>query len=468
MSGRGQVRHFGNTANNAFHNVVLLREHAGIESELPIRMFGLAHPISAPAWDAIEFEVPSVEWVAQPDWSMIPDAVSINTEYTDIAPPPPPESGSPVPAPGPLAAARSVAGRAFEAQYGKRWAQPLFDISYRRVLSRRPVIREHAQRVDVLYGSDSMMWAQVEPTSSRYVCFEHGTIRWIADGAQETAVVRRAYRDQVARAQQLWVTNLDPRTLEIAEDVAPGRWSALPHPFVPDARVPFAGSRAKREQLLAATGSEYLILLPSSQNWAKTHDKGSKKALTAFVELRRAGIPVGLAAVEWGLQLAESKALLDEAGVGGHVTWIPPMARFSLQRMMADVDVVWDQFGLDAFGALALRAVEQGTPLVSRGLVPAAERLIGGPVPWLQAATTEEIVRETTGLVEEIGRDGRSAVIEGTRSRYRDWFLDRHSAALTARLQGDVYAKMLDGTFEPGDAAPDQWARLLGEGPRED
>ncbi len=457
-----RVRHFGNTANNAYYNALLLKQYVGIESDLPIDMFGLHHAISAPAWETVDFEVPSAEWVAKPDWALIPKAGAINSEYSDLGTTV--TSGSTIPSPpreGLRARTMSVARAVINPMYGKHWAQPIFDLSYRWVLSRRAVLPVLADRVNVLYGADSLIKMKVPNPSPRTVCLEHGTIRWIADGDRETAVIRRAYRRQVAQAMHVWVTNLDPRTLEIAEDVAPGRWSALPHPFMPDSRVPLPGSASRRNELLRQTRSESLVLLPSSQNWSKHHDKGSIKALSAFVELRRAGVDVGLVAVEWGLQLEESKVFLDEAGVGANVVWVPPMARFGLQRMMANVDVVWDQFGLDVFGALALRAVEQGTPLVSRGLAAAGEQLIGGPVPWHPAATTEEIVRETTAVLEEMGRRGRDTVIEETRARYRSWLLERHSPALTATLQHDVYARIIDGTFEQGTAAPNQWATLL-------
>lgn len=463
------VRHFGNTANNAYYNAMLLEQYAGIESELPIRMFGLQHAISAPAWESVDFEVPNADWVARPDWSLISGAVTLNSEYSDLESSVVSESAAALPSTRDLRTRVMSLARAWlDPLYGKRWAQPIFDLSYSWLLSRRSVRAESADRVDVLYGADALIRLKAPRPSSRMVCLEHGTVRWIADGDRETAVFRRAYREQVKQAQHLWVTNLDPRTLEIAEDVAPGRWSALPHPYLLDSRVPFPESGPRRQALLQQTRSDRLVLLPSSQNWSKHHDKGSKKALSAFVELRRRGSDVGLVAVEWGLQLAESKAFLDEAGVGANVAWVSPMARLSLQRMMADVDVVWDQFGLEAFGALALRAVEQGTPLISRGLAPIGEQLIGGPVPWRHAATTEEIVRETGEVFEDIVRTGRSIVIESTRARYRAWLLERHSPAITAALQRDVYASMLDGTFEPGTAAPDQWAKMLDERPRED
>lgn len=459
-----KVRHFGNTANNAYFNVRLLDQFTNLESVLPIQMYGLRHAISAPAWEAIEFDVPSVEWVDTPDWSPIPEAVTVNRHFAGMDPVSALGSNDDATSAGVSGFARfttSLRTRLFGPLRGQRWAQPLIDIRDRQSLAGRPTISEAADAINLLYGSGSLYSSQPQQNATRTVCFEHGTVRWIADGDRDLAAYRQAYRKQVEQAQHLWVTNLDPRTLEVAEDVAPGRWSALPHPYVPDPRVPFAESVSRREELLRQTGSDALVLLPASQNWSKHHDKGSMRALLAFVELRRKGVNVGLVAVEWGLQLAESKQFLEQAGVGDNVAWMPPMARITLQRLMANVDVVWDQFGLEVFGALALRAVEQGTPLVSRGLAPMGETLIGGPVPWQQAATTDGIVRETVAVLEDMSRCGRATVVAETRARYRGWLLERHSAEMTAVLQRDVYTSMLEGSFEPGSAAPDQWAKYL-------
>lgn len=464
-----KVRHFGNTANNAYHNVLLLERYAGIESELPIRMFGLQHAISAPAWEGVDFQVPNTAWVAQPDWSVFSEAVAVNTHYSDMEPP----SGSDVEPSSPAGGDRltrlvsAARTRLFGPLRGRRWAEPLIDLRDRQLLAKRPVLSEPDDQINLLYGSGSLFVSQIPRQASRTVCLEHGTIRWIADGSRGEKAFRQEYRRQVQQSMHLWVTNLDPRTLEVAEDVAPGRWSAFPHPFMPDPRVPFAESLPRRRELLRQTGSEFLVLLPASQNWSPHHDKGSMTALLAFVELRRKRVDVGLVAAEWGQQVAESKAFLERAGVGANVVWMPPMARFPLQRMMANVDVVWDQFGLDGFGALALRTIEQGTPLVSRGLAPVGEQFIGGPVPWRAAAKTDEIVRETTEVLEEMGRRRRDTVITETRTRYRAWLFDRHSPTLTAALQRDRYAEILDGSFQPGTVDSDEWPRRFGAGVRE-
>lgn len=456
-----RVSHFGNTANNAFYNSRLLDEHAGIGSELPIRMFGLEHAISAPAWEVVDFDPPNAEWVKHPDWSMFPEAVAVNARYTDL--PVPASDSAAAPAAGGMQKIRDAALRRAAALRGARWAQPLFEFRDRRHFAAREVIAEPEDRINIMYGADSVAWLRQSESSTRMVCLEHGTIRWVGDGNRATRLFQDAYRAQLGKARHVWVTNLDPRTLDLAEELVPGRWSAFPHPFLFDPRVPFAES-ARRQDLLERTGSASLVLLPSSQNWSRTHDKGSAKALDAFVELRRTGADVGLVAAEWGLQVEESKAFLERSGVAAHVAWVAPMARFPLQRMMADVDLVWDQFGLDAFGSLALRVTEQGTPLISRGLTPAGERVIGGPVPWRPAVSTDDIVRETREVLDEIARDGRDRVMEDYRSRYRAWLLETHSPEVAVSLQLEVYRGILDGSWRSGSAAPDRWATMIAEG----
>lgn len=461
-----RVRHLSNTANNAFHNVQLLERYAMIESELPIQMIGLRHAVSAPAWEVVEFDVPSSDWVAEPDWANIPEALEVNSRYTDLeAGSSRDESGSSVAAPGIATALRT---RLFGSLRGKRWSRPLIDARDRLALRARPILPELENGITLLYGSSSLFGAQVSRSAQRTVCLEHGTVRWIADGKREERAFRDAYRQQVQRSQHLWVTNLDPRTLEVAEDVAPGRWSVLPHPSMPDPRVPFAESPQRRQQLLAHTNSAHLILLPASQNWSSDHDKGSITALRAFVQLRRAGVDVGLVAVEWGHQLEESKAFLEQSGMTRHVTWVPLMPRLALQRTMANVDVVWDQFGLEVFGALALRALEQGTPLVSRGLAAEGERFIGGPVPWRAAGTSDEIVRETTAILKDMVARGRNAVIAETTDHYRGWLSYRHSPAVTASLQQVRYEQILEGHRESGGSAPDGWPTLVASGVQRD
>lgn len=460
-----KIHHLGNTANNAFHNVLLMNRFTNWKSELPIRMFGLTHAISAPAWEIVQFQTQDAAWVAEPNWAAFPEAQRINSQFSDIfsqnqvsdleSP-----SAEYAPASSTLPAAEKV-----KRLVGRSIARSPFHKSFNTFLVKRAIrsstpLNLDSQDIAIVYGADSLLKTRPPQPLTQAVSLEHGTVRWIADGPATDLEWRKMYQQQVQKTQHLWVTNLDPRTLEIAEDIMPGRWTATPHPFMFDYRVPFLGVTQKRNALLHRTRSEYLVLLASSQNWSKHHDKGSKKALDAFIELRQAGVPVGLVAAHWGLQVEESKALLAEAGLGEHVEWVSPMPRFELQQMMANVDVIWDQFGLDAFGALALRALEQGAPLVSRGLKPEGEALIGSPVPWMEASSCESIVSCTRSLFDEMNRRGRNVVLDEISIHYRTWLETFHSPAITAQLQDELYTQLLSGS---SGSRPDAWARLTRE-----
>lgn len=456
-----RITHLGNTANNAFHNVRLLHEYAGIEASLPIQMFTVTHAMSAPAWDVAEFVAPNAAWVAAPDWSIHSSAAAINADFSDL---PVAEahvhSAQPVELSEPPAQERLT----LKQQVGRTIAKtPLYPYLNEALVRRslHPVSSRSTTELTLLYGPDSLSQLSVGRRDRGLISLEHGTVRWIADGAADGRFARKRYAQQLRNTEHLWITNLDERTFEIAEDVVPGRWSALPHPFMFDERVPFETNAANRASLLQTTNSEALVLVASSQNWSKHHDKGSRKALEAFVALRLAGEPVGLIAVEWGLQLEESKQFLREAGVDEHVHWIAPLPRIPLQQLMADVDVVWDQFGLDAFGALALRTLEQGTPLVSRGLTEVGASMIGSQVPWLLATEIEEIQRRTSDVINHIQRRGREVVMQEFRTNARSWLERYHSPRITAQLQSEVYNAVVSGDWHRGASLPDAWARLV-------
>lgn len=424
-------------------------------------MFGLNHAMSAPAWEAVDFQVRDAEWVSNPTWFTFPEAYETNKKFTDIVMSEMTSNEAEI-----TNYFEKVEKLSFKQHVGRFIARTPFSSSFNNLLLKRnlrsyPALECTASKITMIYGADSLFTLRIPRDPINTVALEHGTIRWIADGAKDGAIWRKKYKEQLQKVNHVWVTNLDPRTIEIAEEFVPGKWSALPHPFMFDERVPYATDELTRTKLLSELDSEALVLLASSQNWSKHHDKGSIKALEAFIELRKQGVAAGLVAVEWGLQLQESKDLLKAAGVSQFVKWVSPMPRHSLQRMMACVDVVWDQFGLDAFGALALRTLEQGTPLISRGLAPAGEQLIGGPVPWIQAISQEDIVRETTKLFLDIRQRGRSVVMNEYSSNYRKWLDNNHSPQITATLQNHVYSALIHNQFETGSAQPSAWANLI-------
>jgi len=289
---------------------------------------------------------------------------------------------------------------------------------------------------------------------------EHGTLRWIRVGSPGDLRDRERYKRRVSEADHVWVTNLDLQTLEIAEDLASGKWSALPHPYV--LSNDFWGSQtaiehATRPQLLENLQSDFLIFLPSSINWSRHHNKGTDKALEAFIALRKMDHPVGLVCADWGHQVADARDLLHKAGVSKHVTWISPLPRIMLQRFMQEVDLVWDQFGLAAFGALAIRAMEAKVPLISHGLRKESIDLIGEDPKWLPANSSGEIISKSLEVIETSSALGKLGCDSLYSDPQYDWLMRRHHQSLTLSIQQLRYEGLISGAR--GEAKPDAWAR---------
>jgi glycosyltransferase involved in cell wall biosynthesis len=447
-----KVIHLGNTANNAYHNAKILKSEVNVDSVLPIRMFGNTHPISAPAWDEIDFAIPDASWVTFPNWSLIGGQADLNSRFTDITP----ESTGSHHQKTRASFHHKILSVLRKLYILKLLNWVIREISFR-VRRSVPTYRNH---ITITYGADSVPTLSLNRPSRNVVALEHGQLRWVLNGPKEDRKIRELYKRQLANVSHVWVTNLDPETILAAKSLVPGKWSAFPHPFEFDSRVPYKSDETMRRSFLSSTRSSFLVLLASSQNWSQHHNKGSQTAAEAFVKLRNAGVDIGLIAVEWGLDVERTKQYFLDNKVSEYVSWVMMMPRHRLQKLMASVDAVWDQFGLEAFGALALRAMEQGCPLVSRGLSIEGQALIGSQVPWECAATSEEIVSSTTRIFEGIVRLGRESFHMEAGKTYRAWLDHFHSTSITASLQMDRYNELLSPVEVIRDAEPDAWRVL--------
>lgn len=304
---------------------------------------------------------------------------------------------------------------------------------------------------------------QSPPPASRrhhmkHVLLEHGTVRWSADAPLDSADAhaRHLYAEQCKSADHLWVTNLDTRTLELAEEYASGRWSVLPHPYVIDQNCPYDSEPDTRSSLLAATDSEFLMLSASSMSLGGDQNKGTRKLIEAMSLLRREmGLPIGFLMVEWGTDITQVKDLCAASGLSRHIRFVKPMSRVRMQRTMAACDALADQFHYEAFGALSIRAWEQGIPVVSRRISRAACKLVGEPPPVHDASNAEQIARAVAALWEQQSVDGREKYILDHRNRSRSWLLRRHHHELTRSLQMARYTELVEG--EPAPAEPGAW-----------
>ena len=314
----------------------------------------------------------------------------------------------------------------------------------------------HREQIEIIYGNAERSFS---PLSLLRICLEHGTLRWTKTGPLEQLHIRQEYEELVRSCDHLWVTNIDEDSLVTASELASDKWSVLPHPYTPDPDVPFSKNDEFRRKLLEQTKSVLLVCAPASLNWLPDHDKGSKTILTAWMSLRDQGLPLGLVLAKWGRQMGEVQEMVQDAGVADHVFWIEPQPRRNLQRLLASCDVALDQFGLPAFGALNLRCLEQGIPLISRPLESQSRTILGGTEPWIGASNAQDLAIALTNIWELQIANRLADFRREQGGKQRRWFLRRHHPAMTAILQIRRYSTLL-GLHDFGAPDPLEWAGI--------
>lgn len=459
-NGRWSFLHVGNVANNAYYNHRIL-EVADMTISSRVVDWN-THAISAPAWEDVDFRVPHADFVSNPNWSDIREAMGANGVIEPIAKASirQPDERRTKRLPGRFVAKSKSLLTLVLARIASSLLRlqrsDLVNRALIRILNRITPELESSSDVCVYYGPAPLVVKASRPRV--VVALEHGTVRWIGNGSQSERARRYQYRSFLKSADHLWVTNLDAQSIDIAESVAPGRWSALPHPYVLSEAPPLACDASAATKISDITRSEFLIFLPASMNWLHDHDKGSDIALEAFINLRQVGKPVGLVAVNWGRNVREAREMLSRAGVAQYVHWIEPLPRMPMQRLMASVHLVWDQFRIPAIGGVAFKAMEQGTPLVSMPLELTAVSLMGSRPPYLEACDALELSKVTIDFLADFEESGGAS----TRMKFglplRRWMYRRHHQTLTRSLQMKRYAELLARSEAPTPAVPHAWA----------
>lgn len=434
-----RIAHYGNTAGNGYHNWRILGEGAHVTCERVLSYSD--HCLSSAAWEQLDFELPDAPFFEQANWSQIDGAIELEARAMDR---------------------RLLRGELLATKDSQKTRQPRIETfrfwkqKDRRTENQRSI--DSTADIHIAYGFPV---PQVRnPSGGHFVALEHGTLRWISRGLERDSVMRQDYRSWLSTVNHLWVTNLDDETIDIAQEILPNRWTAIPHPYYLDQSAPYDSDEVWRTNLLQQTHSEFLLLMPSSINFAPDHDKGTLRALEAFAELRGQGHPVGLICVKWGRQVDELNTIIKRQRLDKYIAWVLPMPRIRLQKLIASVDVVLDQFQLKAFGGIAFKTMEQGVPLISRGITATASLIIGSFPPYMSAGSTDEIVHHVETLLGATSSLGRAE----TRLRYgsplRHWFLKYHHHAICREIQLATYRTMIGDNKT--DAIP-TWSSLTGQ-----
>jgi len=436
------VTHLGNTANNAYYNAITLEAEGEGETRSKIIEFGPIHAISAPAWEELDFEVPSLEWVDTPSWKDIPNAVKVNSVLVQF-----PASWIDR---SRTAFRESLLWKGLRPIWQKANSQTRRSIRIAAALvlllagARLPLFRpqDPSGNATIIYGSNFLFKVRLpRRTKAMMIAFEHGTARWAlsASGDLVERFIKRLYRREIRKCDFALVTNIDPESIKAVRNLWGDNWAAVPHPYYPNPHTPYVTDSELRQELLLSTKSDFLIFLGASHNWSALHDKGTYSSLEAFRKLRDQGIRVGLITLDWGLQATESRAYLSEHGLSDYVQWMLPQPRRALQKLASSCDVSWNQFAYYAIGAFDLRMLEQGVPHVSRGLDSLGVELVGSQAPWYPASSADEIVAQTSGVISEIEERGRDTVLSAHAKRYREWMKRYHSPLILAQIEKAVF-----------------------------
>ena len=485
----------GIIAGNAFHNDLIINSSSLINAPFPTSANGIVHAMSLPAWEVLELTVADVGSIDRPIWT--PEAHAINSRYvsrrnmpwsiafatrrsrTETSRLDPGYKSSFGVSPdnqseGPI---RRTTGLSFPEKL--MWLAHGQAMRLRISMTALALIRQGTRRITqifgwiiastrirskghwihISYGAMQLPFTNPKRWGAINVLLEHGTVRWSHGNPTGDARERLAYREMCRDADHVWVTNLDQRTLELIDELAPERWSAIPHPYRLDPSAPYAEVEGERARLRSKLNTEFVIFSGSSLSLGGDQNKGTHFLLEALRDLvNEGGESLGLVVTHWGNDIESVKSLIANYGIEKRVLFVPTMSRISLQKMMAACDLVSDQFHFDAFGGIAIRALEQGMPVLTRGLSAVASNLIGELPPFLSANDTETIRTQILSQMRLRERVSNHEYVKMHQQTSRGWLLRRHHHDFTLKLQEDRYAQLV--MHHPIPALPNAWAML--------
>jgi len=163
---------------------------------------------------------------------------------------------------------------------------------------------------------------------------------------------------------------------------------------------------------------ETLLFCPSRHNWQL---KGTDVMLRAYADALRVEENINLVLVSWGSDLEKSRELCTHLGLGGHITWIPPMNKEDLIGMYRTCDVVLDQFVLGSYGMTAVESLMCGKPVVIK--IEGYEDHYTDPLPFVNSHDQHDLADSIVTLAQDHSLIG----VKSQESRL--WALKHHSYA---------------------------------------
>jgi glycosyltransferase involved in cell wall biosynthesis len=313
--------------------------------------------------------------------------------------------------------------------------RPLTSADYEIYLPYMPGWERLLEEYDVVqgYATDSII--PLLAHRKNFTAYEHGTLRTIPfEDSPRGRVCALVYRE----ARVVFVTNSDVLESAYRLGLTDEQMVFLPHAVDGEKLARFA--HANRSLRPAAT-TPVELFSPARQDWVSgdpNWSKGNDRAIRGLALARDRGDDCRLVLVEWGTDLAASRALIDELGLAAHVTWVDPMKKRELWTRYLGAHAVVDQFVAPAIGGVAFEAMALGCRVITALDRVAATRFFGAEPPLLASRSDLEIADAMAAVAAD------PADAAGLGDAAAAWFASRHSAERIVELQLAGYRRIVD------------------------
>lgn len=293
-------------------------------------------------------------------------------------------------------------------------------------------LRDLYEQFDIIQGYTVSAASALAVDMERVVACEIGTLRGLPFEDTPTGhLTRWVYQT----APACIITNTD--CVEAADrlGIAPETRALALHPYDVDRAVAFSQSPEPSPH----AGDTPYFFAPARHHWKEgslSFLKGNDVLIRAAGRLKRMGYAFRLIFVEWGQEVALSKALIRSEGLEAEVTWIPPQSTLKIWRLYCGAVAVADQFRARALGAVGLETMSLGRRLITSYTAEMSSGFFDTPPP-LYAARTEE---ETADAMQRVLDDPQDLAGDGAKNQR--WFVAQHGIERQLTPQFQIYDRL--------------------------
>jgi glycosyltransferase involved in cell wall biosynthesis len=270
-----------------------------------------------------------------------------------------------------------------------------------------------------------------------FTSYEHGTLREIPFEKNLTGLICRI---AFQLSPQVFVTNSDVLPSVVRLGLKKNRVTFLPHAFDDTKLLRF---RAGHPELAPPASGSVLFFSPARQHW-KTGNLSWQKGNDTFI---RAAAQIAshrdfkLILVEWGQEVADSRALIDELGLSSRVEWVQPMSKADLWKYYCSCHAVVDQFVVPALGGVGFESMVLGRRLITAINQEQTAMFFGEAPPCLSAISVKECATRMVEVIDD------PLDTKGCGEAARRWMATYHSAERIVALQSKAYSTLLSGQW---------------------